>query len=236
MRRIAVALAVALTGLALAGPAEAKGPSIGVRQYKITRAEGVITVTFHGDEAAGCRARGVCGVSGTSTYSFGQAPRFGEVVWIKRRKRTLEFYGFLETHGQAVSDVTTEGNQEHCVDRSTQEYESLTFEPHSEAVRFNWRVLSDEGEPEGGLLGPSQANPFDTRCTGPELVDMWPDRALPYGDVPYSVFTRRTGSFETSKRRLFMGGGFAGSVEWNLRYDLRLRQRRAGGFFAIPIN
>jgi hypothetical protein len=227
MRRIAVALTVALSAVAAAPAAE--GKVVGPRQqsYRVTTGEGEIRVAFRGDQAAGCRERGVCGVSGTSTHAFGGKPDHGEVFWLRARKRTLVFAGFFETLGTTTSDVGTAGSSERCVDRATGErYESMSFEPRSQRVRFNWRKLTEDGEEEEGfIIGFGRdTDPFDTRCAGPALEDM--AGALPVADVPYRVFRSPKSSFRTTGARPFAGGGFAGTVEWDLRYGLQFRSRR----------
>lgn len=236
VRRIALALVVVLTGVVMAAPAEGKRRGPVVRQYELTQAEGMVRITFHGDEGSGCRVRGTCGLSGTTTYTFGGKPTFGEVIWAKQRKRTIIFYGFFETAGETASDVVSAGSQEHCVDRTQHEYESMTFEPRSKRVRFDWRqIFDEEDEIGGGFIGGGGGgdDPFDTRCAGPALVDLDADHAIPFADVPYRVFRSERSTFNTTGRRLFAGGGFAGSVDWDLAYGLELRSSRGTGFFAV---
>lgn len=233
MRRIALALAAALSVTLGAVPAEAKSPRMRVSLYEVTRAQGTIKVTFHGDEAAGCREIGVCGLSGTATYSFGGKPRFGQVVWARQRKRTVAFYGFFDTKAETASDVVSAGSQEHCVDRATHTDDAMSFEPRSRRIRFDWRE-SALGDGEVIFFG-GDDDVFDTRCAGPQMEDFEESRALPFADIPYRVFRSPKSSFRTTGSRPFAGGGFAGTVDWDLRYSFRFRARRGGGFFAVPI-
>ena len=224
---MALAVAAALTVLAAAGPASGKAP-LGprVQNYKVTQGEGSVKVTFRGDEATGCRARGTCSISGTTTFAFGGEPEYGQVYWLRVRKRTRVFSGFFETHGETVSDVVTAGGDEHCVDRvSGERIESMDFEPRSKRVRFTWRKFFEEDD-EGPTLGYGPGDePFDTRCAGPAQEDM--KGALPFADVPYRVFRSPRSSFRTTGTRPFAGGGFAGTVEWDLTYGFQFRARRA---------
>lgn len=230
MRRIALAVVAGFTAALGAAPAEAKVPARSVTLYQLERAEGTVKLTFRGDEAAGCRANGLCSVSGTTTYSFGGKPQFGQVIWAKRNKRTVGFYGFVDTNSQTVSDVVSAGSNEHCVDRAEGFNETLEFEPRSKRVRFNWRrVLDDESPSEGFFVGGDDAV-FDTRCAGPELVDLI--GALPRADVSYRVFRSPRSSFRTTGSLPFARNGFAGTVEWDLRYGLRYRGRSGRGWFA----
>jgi hypothetical protein len=230
MRRIALALTAVFIVALGATPAEAKTRSLRVTLYQLERAEGSVKLTFHGDEAAGCRANGLCSISGTTTYTFGGKPRFGQVLWIKRNKRTEGFYGFAETRAATVSDVVSAGSNEHCIDRRESSTESLEFEPRSKRVRFDWRRIEDEEEREGIFLDDGDTV-FDTRCAGPELVDL--AGALPRADVSYRVFRSPRSSFRTTGSLPFARNGFAGTVEWDLRYGLRYRGRGGGGWFAF---
>ena len=230
MRRIALALAAALTVALGAAPAEGKGPGERVTHYDITRAKGTVKLTFRGDETAGCRDRGLCGVSGTTTYSFGGKLDFGQVFWARQRKRTIAFYGFFDARGETVSDVVSAGSTERCVDRRRTVTDSMEFEPRSKRVRFMWRRALDPDH-EGVIIG-SDETVFDTRCAGPELEDLAASNAFPRADVPYRVFRSPRSSFRTTGTLPFAGGGFAGTVEWDLSYGLRFRGSRDGGWFA----
>jgi hypothetical protein len=233
MRRIALAVGLVLSVALGAVPAEAKRIGTSVRHYSITQAEGSVRVNFAGDEAAGCRSRGVCTISGSTTYRFGGEPRGGTVFWLRQRKRTVAFHGFFQTRAETASDVVSAGSDEHCVDRAEHELDTLSFEPRSRTVRFTWRDLVP---PEEGIVfGEDSVDVFDTRCAGPALEDLAISRALPAADVSYRVFRSPKGSFHTTGVRPFAGGGFAGTVEWDLRYAFRFRSSRARGWAAVPI-
>jgi hypothetical protein len=234
VRRIATALVTALAVGLTAGAAQAKEPRIRVAQYQVTQAQGTVKITFQGSEAAGCRARGVCGISGSTTYSFGGKPQFGAVFWARQHKRTIGFYGFFETAGETASDVVSAGSDEHCVDRTSHATDSMSFEPRSRRVRFEWREQPAADE-ESVVIGGDEEDPFDTRCAGPHLADLHESRAIPFADVPYRVFRSRKSSFTTTGSRPFAGGGFAGQVDWTLSYGLRFDRTRGGGWFAAPI-
>ena len=223
MRRIALAVGLTLSVALAAATAEAKDPRVQATTWSLTKAEGMIRVTFRGDEAAGCRAIGVCGLSGTTTYAFGGEPRHGRVYWVRYRKRTFAFYGFFDTNGVTASDVVSAGSDEHCVDRAENDYEGLAFEPRSQRVRFEWRERRTDDE-DFVIFG-NDSDPFDTRCAGPHLVDLEPSRAVPFADVPYRVFRSPRSEFRTTGSRPFACGGFAGTVDWDLRYGLRYRGR-----------
>ena len=222
---------VALTAVLGAAQAEAKQPRMRIAVWDVTKAQGTIKVTFRGDEASGCRERGVCILSGSTTYAFGGKPRFGEVIWARQRKRTMVFYGFYETKGETVSDVVSAGNPEHCVDRASINSDTISFEPRSRRVRFDWRDFAMDEHDTSVVIG-GDDDVFDTRCAGPHLEDFEESHALPFADVPYRVFRSPRSSFTTTGSRPFAGGGFAGTVDWDLSYGFRFRGSRGGGFFA----
>lgn len=238
MRRIAVALIAALCVVLTAAPADAKGPR--VTAYKITKAEGFVRVTFQGDEAAGCRERGLCGLSGTTTYAFGGTPRGGELHWFRQGSRTLFVSGFFDTRGSTVSDVGTAGSGERCVDRVRHRIESLSFTPRRGRLRFTWRepafpIGADAPlEDIEGDLGPDA---FDTRCAGPAHIDLARAGAMPAADVPFRLLRSKRSAFTAKGSRPFAGGGFAGTVDWDLSYRFAYRscnpRCRGGGFVAI---
>jgi hypothetical protein len=236
MVRIAIALTAAIIGLAVLAPAAgAKGGS-SVTPFVITKADAVIRVSFAGNEAAGCRDRGVCGVSGTSTYSFGGKPKEGFLFLQRHRGRTRYAFGYLETAGETVADVATAGSPERCVDRVVRGFEQLYFEPHGQRMRFFWRYFPDEDDLEGEdpeLILEDQTDPFDTRCAGPALRDLAVSEALPVADLPFRPFRQHRGTLATTATKPFSAGGFAGTVQWDIRYGIQRAHRTLSGFFAI---
>jgi hypothetical protein len=232
MRKLAVALVLAFTVIAAstvpAPSAEAKS-SYRESSYTITRAIGYVRVTFHGDEAAGCRERGVCGVSGRIKRSF-ERPSFGQLFWLRRGTRTLAINAFIdEGRGTLVADVGTDGSPERCVDRLRTGFDRFELEPKGERLRFVWRDLEgifvltgadheDEEVPAEDLF----PNPFGTRCPGPELRDL--TGALPTGEIPFRILRSRRSQFHVKGALPFAAGGFAGTVDWSLRYGLRLQR------------
>ena len=230
MRRLALALIA--TFLVAVPAAGAKSPERDTT-FTITRAVGYVRVAFHGDEAAGCRARGVCGVSGMVKRSY-ERDTFGRVFWLRRGTRTLFVYGFLdEGRGTIAADVSVEGSPERCIDRLRSGFDRFMLRPRGGRLRFVWRELGDEGF--GGFVAgdhedddlPAEdlfPNPFGTRCPGPELGDL--AGALPTGDIPFRVLRSRRSQFHLKGALPFAAGGFAGTVDWSLRYGLRLERPR----------
>jgi hypothetical protein len=202
--------------------------------FQITRAIGYVRVTFHGDEAAGCRGRGLCGVSGMVKRSY-ERPSFGRIFWVQRGTRTLFLYGFVdEGRGTIAADVGVAGSPERCVDRLRTGYDTFELEPRRGRLRFVWREIDDDdsgafiigGDHEDDQVPAEDLlpNPFGTRCTGPELRDL--KDALPTGEIPFRVLRSRRSEFHLAGSLPFAAGGFAGTVDWNLRYGLRRERTR----------
>jgi hypothetical protein len=232
MRKLALALIAAFI---VAAPAAAEAKSYRLREttFTITHASGFVRVNFHGDEAAGCRDRGVCGAAGTITRTY-ERPTFGQLHWLREGTRTLVIHALLdEGRGTLVADVGTEGSPERCVDRLRTGYDHFQLRPRRGRLRFVWRELSDDeisvifGADHEDHEVPAEdlyPNPFGTRCAGPELRDL--KGALPTGDIPFRVLRSRKSSFRLTGALPFAAGGFAGTVDWGLRYSLRLQRSR----------
>ncbi|MDQ3935153.1 MAG: hypothetical protein M3340_11055 [Actinomycetota bacterium] len=230
MRKLSVALIATFT-VAIAPAAEGKTRQ---RQtnFTITSAIGYVRVTFHGDEAAGCRQRGVCAVNGSIKRSY-ERPTFGNLLWLRRGTRTLFLYAFLdEGRGTIAADVGTAGSPERCVDRLRTGYDRFLLQPRGGRLRFVWREVAEDGafiiggDHEDDEVPPEDLfpNPFGTRCPGPELLDL--NGALPTGDIPFRVLRSRRSQIHLTGSRPFAAGGFAGTVDWKLRYGLRLQRSR----------
>src|SRR4051812_427108 len=94
MRRLSVLAVTALALLAAAPAAHGQASSVIVSDGERTvsgvesraRLTGQIVFDFHGDEAAGCAAEGLCGVS-------------GRVIWDPSGPGSLLAYGY-RSHGQ----------------------------------------------------------------------------------------------------------------------------------------
>lgn len=225
-------MALVLAFFVLAPAAHAKSQARETT-FTITRAIGYVRVTFQGDEAAGCRARGVCAVSGMIKRSY-ERPTFGRLFWFRRGTRTMLLHAWLdEGRGTIAADVGTEGSPERCVDRLRTGFDTFELRPHGNRLRFVWREIDDgagitiiTSDHEDDEVPPEDVfpNPFGTRCPGPELLDL--QNALPTGEIPFRVVRSRRSQFHLTGRRPFAAGGFAGTVDWNLRYGLRLERTR----------
>jgi hypothetical protein len=224
--RTAAALAIATT-IALGALAPAAGARERVTVFKLTEAQGSVRVAFAGDQAAGCAERGVCGVSGTTSYTFGGTPRFGDLHFFRSGPGDSYALGVFETRARTTSEVGTAGSPERCVDQVPHSLETLALEPRRGALDYLWRGLSARDFADDSDDRPSEsrygADPFDTRCAGPSLHDVVTSGALPAARVPYRILRSKRSRFRTRGRAPLRAGGFAGTVEWDMTYRLAWR-------------
>jgi hypothetical protein len=177
---------------------------------------GVLTVQFHGDEAAGCAHWGLCGYSGTVTWR----PEASGSVQIQAtggRHPTASAallpeatLGAAPAGGVTTADVQLTGSGPsvapvHCVDAAATG--SVTaFPAHAGLVQVSLR------EAEPALLV--------TRCAGPRDPDVIPQLPAPVFSLAALERGRRTISFATSSTLL--SHGLTGSISSTV--SLRLGQ------------
>src|SRR5437764_14846311 len=97
--------------LVLAPPARAAKTHTTNFAYRVTKAEGTETATFQGDGTSTCAAAGLCGYSGTSTYTFTHATRGFAVITIVSSGHHHVGFGDFEfrTGGTTTSNVADAG-------------------------------------------------------------------------------------------------------------------------------
>jgi hypothetical protein len=194
----------ALAGLVVAAPAPAAKPKSS--HYTLTRASGVVRVTYQGTTAAGCETRGLCGVTGTVTYRFGGTPRSGEVDLIEV---TRPFgFGAFGTRGVTTSSVQTPGAAD-CQDRVTHRTDGFTLTRRS---RTNLEFRFHAGDADTAV------NFLTTRCSGPRDSDV--GRPLVKALLPLKVFRARRLAFRIQGGRPFKRNGFEGNATWNLGFRM----------------
>jgi hypothetical protein len=194
----------ALLALAPVAPAAAATPKSS--HYKLTKAHGVVRVTYQGTEAAGCAARGLCGVSGTVTYRFGGTPRSGEVDLIEVA-RPFGF-GAFGTSAATSSSVQTPGAAA-CQDRVTHRADGFDLVRRSR-TRMEFRFHTGMSDSTASFLG--------TRCAGPRDADV--GIPLVKAILPLEIFRARRLAFSVQGARKFKRGGFQGVADWNLAFRL----------------
>jgi hypothetical protein len=207
---VIAATAAAIAIAAQAGTAE-------LHAYQVTIAKGTESVQFAGDPAAGCGDRGVCGTSGTLTFTPAR-PDVGEVATIARTGARLSGAAFTNG-GTTTATVTTQGASAPCTD---------TFFTPQIVVAFKQRGVKAQATLHGPLGEPpvgQDAAVFASHCAGPRLADLAQAGALPHAIVPISRLRRKIVEMHLAADTPFSRAGFSGRVVADIR--LRLRRDRS---------
>jgi hypothetical protein len=185
------------------------GTPISLTQIPV-RFDGQLTVQFHGDQATGCAARGLCGFSGTVIW---QPPPTGSLTTDTfRRHGKIQYDAFLELLGQnrpaapplgggiTTADVRFQpsgsgGPGSTCTDAAATGG-NIQLHVHLRAASL---TLADAAP---ALLG--------TRCAGPVIGDVAHMLAIRLIDVASLSHGRTTVSLASSGA--FAGHGLAGTV------------------------
>jgi hypothetical protein len=248
MRRLAAIAAVLALSAAPAPAARAQGliifgtsKGVKVTDIEFFRAKltGGVSVEFHGDSAAGCAEHGLCGVSGTVTWSPAGIAELGAIGFREHGQRFES--GLIAFAGE--NDSGTGGGRPTsahvrraggaggapsglCADSSAQEFglaDLGTQAGSSLAVS-----LTGAG---GGFVAPDN---FRTRCAGPsraDVRDLLPTRILSARELRRGRIT-----LDYTADRSFATSGLAGTLHSDVtvrlgaarRLDLRSPQGGAG--------
>jgi hypothetical protein len=207
---VIAAAAAAITIAAQASPGE-------LHAYRVTVAKGTETVQFAGDPAAGCADRGVCGVSGTMTFTPVR-PDIGQIATVARTGHRLSGAAFTNG-GTTTANVTTQGADAPCTD---------SFVTPQIVVAFKQLGVKAQGTLHGPLGEPpvgQDAAVFATHCAGPRLTDLAQAGALPRVVFPMSQLRRSVVNLRLTADAPFSRSGFSGRVVADIR--LRLRRDRS---------
>src|SRR3954468_23810192 len=92
----------------------AQAPRAEFHAYRVTAATGSERVEFAGDPAAGCAGRGVCGVSGTETFTPVRPDTDSLATFVRVSGRVAGQAFF--SGGNTTTSVTTAGADGTCAD------------------------------------------------------------------------------------------------------------------------
>jgi hypothetical protein len=218
--------AVLAIALALPAPAAAKSPKLSFRAYQVTAASGTERVDFAGDAAAGCAARGLCGISGSETYAPdtpGPAAVAFLVSFGKERLGTITLDA-----GSTTASVTTAGAEAPCTETLELGQVTASLAP----ARGGWLARLHAGLKMPGFAGSDDAV-FATHCAGPRTADLAAAHALPRATVSNASLARRTLTVDLVADKAFSAAGFAGRVVADVRLTLR-RVRQPSGTVPSP--
>jgi hypothetical protein len=224
-----------LVGLAaLVGPAQAQTavalygglPGAIVSQTSINaRVQGDLVVTFRGDAAAGCAARGLCSYSGTvlvrprsaqvSVLTYRRGRGYGHLVFVSLGSPDNGY----ETSARVTRSPGGAGAGGTCADAGNSLFPgSIPAATHGHSLTI--RLLG-----RGGSLLPS-------RCAGPIDDDL--SGASPAVTVPLARVLRGRMTIDLSGTRTFSTHGFAGTVSSTLTMKLGKPQVQSGNGSVPP--
>lgn len=232
MKRALVPATVAACVLAVAWPAAASAQAVlfggdGFRTVDLllspVRPSGLVTVSFHGDEASGCVAAHLCGVSGTVTWKpsgVGLLFAYGMVEGGQRLEN-----GFL-TFGDDVSGAPTatsarvrraDNPDALCADAGVPTSIANAVPRPGSSV-----AVSLTGSPGTDLAG---AELLRTRCAGPMTADV--ASLLPVRSIGKGAMRRGGAKLDFSADGSFAAHGLAGTLHSTL--VLRVGRARSEG-------
>ena len=219
-----VLMAVTAPGAGAAKPP--KLPHITFRFYRVTSVSGSERVDFAGDPSAGCAAHGVCGISGTETYTP-DPPGATSLAFVLGLGAQEAGYIRLGT-GTTTAEVTTAGADAPCTD---------TLEVGQAAAALavgaaGW--YAELHRPLFGALGGDDAV-FATHCAGPRIPDLASAKALPRATFRRSALDRPTLALDLVSHKPFSAAGFAGHVTADVHIALR-RMRITGTLGASGVD
>jgi len=195
----------------------AQAPRAEFHAYRVTGAAGSERVEFAGDPNAGCGARGVCGVSGTETFTPVRPDTDSLATFVRVSGRVAGQAFF--SGGNTTTSVTTAGADGTCADSFYTRQAVVTFR------RAGSRVLATLHGPVGEPPLGQDAAIFATHCAGPRVADLAEAGALPHAIVPVSRLRRPSLLLELAAENPFSGSGFSGRVVADVRVRIK-RDRR----------
>jgi hypothetical protein len=204
-----LAAAIMVAAMAIA-PAAASARTGSV--YDVTFAKGFERVTFSGDSSAACGQYGVCGYSGTTTYSIGGKPH-GTVKLTRGRKGRVSGFGRYKTAGVTRARVSPPDGGADCTDTVRHKTDLFGLE----SIGSKNQTLALGYHPVG-------SDYLDTRCGGPNEGAAADANVLPRGTFRAADFFRGPRPrFTLTGGTPFRAGGFSSAIEWNLSFKLKAR-------------
>ena len=213
MHRFAAAATAAVAVIAVAAAPGSARTSTKVDSYRVTQASGFVRITFQGDQSAGCADAGVCGVSGVTTFRYHGRPKKSSFEVLSRGGSVMSAFGRFQTGGETTSRVATAGSPDTCTDTVKHRNETIALERKGSRLHFIWHGDRDN----------DSADFLRTRCAGLGERDLRDADVLPFGDFSPGLFTHHDVGFGTGGNGKLKAGGFAGAVEWDLKYAVSRR-------------
>jgi hypothetical protein len=205
-RALTAAICAALFALVPCAPAGATAPhqyAFGIPDVSMSE-----VMNFHGDGGPACQRAGVCGYSGTVTYSFGGGS--GLAAFIVSPHRALGTGDFFFS-GLTSATVQGPGGGAPCTDKVLDSFDGFEVEGTPGHIRLIFHPYWDAPDA------------LHTYCTGPSDVDISHAHAIPDIVVTEKTLRRHKLHLEASSTRPFHSGPFEGT----LSFQVNMRLRRA---------
>jgi hypothetical protein len=197
---IAAAMLCSLAAAAPAVAAKAHTYAFDVLDARLSE-----VMTFQADGGPGCERAGVCGYSGTVSYSFQHV--MDGVAAIVARGRQASGAGFLDIGGLTTATVQRPGGGTPCNDRILARFDG--FQVEGSRVRPRLVFHHPEWSPQF----------LDTYCVGPKDLDV--ARLIPSLPLPKRSLGRRSLFAQSSATRSFRAGPFVGTLTFSAAVRLR---------------
>jgi hypothetical protein len=199
--------------------------------YRVTAAVGTERVQFAGDQGAGCADRGVCGVSGSLTFSPVRPEPGSTATFIRTGSRVSGQAIF--SGGNVTASVTTAGADRPCTDAFFARQSVITLRRLG-TRRVQAILHGPVGEPPLA----QDAAIFASHCAGPRVGDLAHAAALPRAIVSVAAMRRRTLLLSLAADSPFSSAGFSGRVTSDIRVRIKRDRRlesilRGGGGLSI---
>jgi hypothetical protein len=199
------AVSAALLALVLCAPAGAAKPrryAFGIPDVSMSE-----VMNFHGDGTQACARAGVCGYSGTISYSFGGGDGLAAFVVSPH-----SVFGTADFFYSGLTSATVQGpGGDVCTEKALQSFDGFEVEGTPAHIRLIFHPYWDVPQY------------LSTYCTGPSDVDLSHAKALPDIVVTERTLRRHRLHLEASSTRPFHSGPFEGT----LSFQVNMRLRRA---------
>jgi hypothetical protein len=206
-RVLPIAAVAALCALASAAPAAAR--TTRAYAFDVLDARLSEVMTFQADAGPACQRAGVCGYSGTVSYSFDHST--DGFAAIAARGRRVSGFGLLEVGGLTSASVQGPGGGQPCTDRVIDRFDGFQVEGSTARPRLVFH--HPETSPQF----------LDTYCTGPRDLDV--ADLIPPLPLPRASLGRRSLFASASSTRQFRAGPFVGTLTFSAA--VRMRRSRA---------
>jgi len=194
---------VAFAALVLAAPATAKVRTHNYA-YDVLDARLSETMTFQSDPAS-CQRAGVCGYSGTVTYSFAHiTDGFGI---LSSRRRHVSGFAFLDIGALTTATVQGPGGGPPCTDKVISRFDGFLLEGTTTHPRIAFHH-------------PATAPQFlDSYCVGPNDLDV--AHLIPALPLPRNALGKRSLFARVSTTEPFRAGPFVGTFSFSAAVRMR---------------